>query len=171
MTVLMGSNVPTTHDHLLAFGSIVQDFARFERIVEICISKILSSDHALTTVAISNLGYNAKCEALKSLLYLTPWPDQDRADTVLKFISDFNIQAPLRNSIAHHVWTEGKRPGSIKPLSARSRGGRAKFQGMLNDERDYTADELYQIADSLVDIHEAFVKFLIAVGAMTAIDE
>jgi len=167
----MASNIPTTHDHLLTFGSIIQDFARFERMIEICISKILSANHTLTAVAISNLAYNAKCEALKSLLDLNPWPDRDRADIVLKFIADFNLQAPLRNLIAHHPWMQGKRPGSIKPLSVRSRGGKAKFQGMSDDERDYTADELFEIADNLVGIHEDFVKFLIGVGAITTIDE
>jgi hypothetical protein len=168
----MGSKVyPLTNDHLLAFGSIVQDFARFERLVEICISKILSANYTLTAITISNLGYIAKCQAPESLLILTPWPDQDRAHTVSRFITNFNCLTPLRNSIAHHAWKEGSRPESIKPLSARSRGGRAKFQGVSDDERDYTAVELFEIANRLMGIHDDFTKFLISVGAITSIDE
>jgi hypothetical protein len=168
----MGSKVyPLTNDHLLAFGSIIQDFARFERLVEICISKILSANYTLTAITISNLGYRAKCQALETLLILTSWPDQERAHIVSRFITDFNSRTPLRNSIAHHPWKEGSRRESIKPLSAMSRGGKAKFQGVSDDERDYTADELFEIANSLKNIHDNFTKFLISVGAITSIDE
>jgi hypothetical protein len=166
----MASEVPTSNDHLLAFGSIIQNFARFERIIEICISKILLADHALTAVAISNLGYSAKCETLKSLLSLNSWPDLDRSKTVLEFVTKFNSYVPLRNAIAHHVWKQGKRLGSIKPLSASARGGKAKFQGLFEDEKDYTVDDLFEISNDLGDIHDRFVKFLIDVGAIKAIE-
>jgi hypothetical protein len=168
----MASKVyPPTNDHLLAFGSIIQDFARFERLVEFCINEILSADYTLTAITISNLGYSAKCQALESLLVLSPWPDQDRAHIVSKFLTDFNGLTPLRNSIAHNPWKKGSRPESIKPLSARSRGGKAKFQGVSDDERDYTAAELFEIANRLMSIHDDFTKFLIGVGAITSIDE
>jgi hypothetical protein len=41
-----------------------------------------------------------------------------------------------------------------------ARGGNVKYHGLDPTEQDYLLDELIDIADSLVDIHHAFVEYL-----------
>jgi len=133
---------PARKSHLVAFGAIVQDFARFERLVELCVSRILKSDHFLTAVVMSGLGYSAKCDVLTGLLEIEAWPDAGRTLKIKEFVKAFNTHLPLRNAIAHHPWMSGIRPDSIKQLSAISRGGKVKLRGVREDEQDYTSNEL-----------------------------
>jgi hypothetical protein len=168
---MAAKDYPLREDHLLAFGAIVQNFARFERLIEISVSRILKANYALTAIVMSNLGYTAKCEALKSLLGIVSWLDKGKRATVLRYVEDFNAYVPLRNVIAHHPWKEGTRTDSVKPMSARSRGGKAKFQGVRDEEQDYTIDDLNNIANALVVIHNGFRDFLISVGEMEIASE
>ncbi|NGX93922.1 MAG: hypothetical protein G4V63_01310, partial [Candidatus Afipia apatlaquensis] len=66
----------------------------------------------------------------------------------------------LRNNICHAVWTEGKRPLSIKPLTLNLRGGKGKMVGTDDSDKDYTEIELALIADRLRKIHNELHKFL-----------
>jgi hypothetical protein len=158
-----------SEQHLLAFGSIVQDFARFERLIEICVSNILGSKYPLTAIVMSNLGYMEKCDTLKSLLNITSWPSRDGAFKIIEFVDDFNVHLPLRNAIAHLPWMLGTREDSVKPLSAGSRGGKVRLLGVSADEIDYTLIELHKIVHSLFLIHENFGRFLEGIGAATTI--
>jgi hypothetical protein len=162
-------NYQLREDHLLAFGTIVQDFARFERLIEISVSNILGSKYALTAIVMSNLGYMAKCDALKSLLSITSWPSKDAASKIIGFVDDFNVHLPLRNAIAHLPWMLGTRADSVKPLSARSRGGKIRLLGVGADGIDYSLAELQKIGYSLVLIHDSFGRFLVGIGAATTV--
>jgi hypothetical protein len=119
----------------------------------------------------SNLGYSAKCEVLKSLLSVVSWLDKEKRARIIRYVNDFNEYLPLRNAIAHHIWMEGARNGSVKPLSARSRGGKAKLQGIWDEEKDYILADLHKIANALVDIHVDFTNFLIKVGEIERASE
>jgi hypothetical protein len=133
------------------------------------VSNILGSKYALTAIVMSNLGYMAKCDALKSLLSITCWPSKDGANKIIEFIDDFNVHLPLRNAIAHLPWMLGTTEDSIKPLTAQSRGGKVRLLGVSADEIDYTLTELYKIEHALVLIHENFGRFLEGIGAVTTI--
>jgi hypothetical protein len=157
---------PLGDAHYLVFGRIVQQFARFERLVEIVINAALGGRmFGLTALTISGLAYNAKCEALESLLRLVTFADNQNSE-ILGHITSFNAYSPLRNFIAHRSWIPGTREGSIKPLSVSARGGKAKVVGVHDEERDYTLDELFEIAGDLARIHDAFQAFLLRVGAI-----
>lgn len=163
----MGTNdYPVQEDHLLAFGAIVQDFARFERLIEISVSNILKANHMLTAIVMASLGYAAKCDVLKSLLRIELWPDQEKALRISRYIEDFNAYLPLRNAIAHHIWMASTRHNAIKHISVSSRGGKVKVHGLLATEKDYTVVELQKVANILVAIHEDFLKVLIECGAV-----
>ena len=112
----------------------------------------------------------AKCDALKSLLSITSWPSKDGASKIIGFVDDCNVYLPLRNAIAHLPWMLGTREDSVKPLTARSRGGKVRLLGVSADEIDYTLTELHKIGHSLVLIHENFGRFLVGIGAATTID-
>lgn len=168
----MGTNdYPVQEDHLLAFGAIVQDFARFERLIEISVSNILKANHMLTAIVMAGLGYTAKCDVLKSLLQIELWPDQEKALRISRYIQDFNAYLPLRNAIAHHIWVASTRPNAIKHVSVSARGGKAKVHGLLAAEKDYTVAELQKVANILVTIHEDFLKVLIECNAVGNIAE
>ena len=58
------------------------------------------------------------------------------------------------------MWRDGTRPQSIKPIGVIARGGNAKYRGLNPEEPDYLLDELINIADSLGDNYDEFVKYL-----------
>lgn len=155
--------------HFLAFGAIIHHFAMFERLVEICIAHILGAHHGAVAATVSGLGYTAKCEALTSLISMSKLPE-GYAATITTALGDFNAHNALRNGIAHHVWREGARPNSVKFLSITSRGGKAKVRGVREDERDFTTDELIDIADALLGIQERFADYLVEVGIIPKAD-
>ncbi len=159
---------PLGAEHLQAFGSIVQQFARFERLVELTISAILGARYGLVALTVAGLGYNAKCDALLSLLVAVTM-DQRLKDGVSTNLKDFNAYLPLRNAIAHHIWHDGVKPHTIKPLSVSARGGKGKVKGLADDEPEYAVDDLYKIANTLVKIHDNFRGFLFAAGFMDGI--
>ena len=151
--------------HHLIFGTIVQHFARFERLVEVAIARILGAQFPLVAIVVSGLGYSAKCEALTSLLGVVSGP-AECADAITSALAEFKKYVPLRNAIAHHPWKEGTRPQTIKHLSVSSRGGKAIWRGMEDDDRDYTIDELIDIADRLLETHDKLVAYFVETGLM-----
>lgn len=159
----MATAYPLTLDHLQAFGAIIQQFARFERLVEITIGGLLGVDYGLAAVTVAGLGYNAKCDALLSLVAVTSIPKEQKTE-ISRHLKAFNHRAGLRNSIAHNIWREGKYPGSIKPMSVTARGGNAKVRGLKDDENEYTEVILFKIANDLNGIHNDFRAFLLEVG-------
>jgi hypothetical protein len=70
----------------------------------------------------------------------------------------------LRNAIAHNVWSRGKRPNSIKPISLGVRGGTTSIKGVSEEEPDYTPEELGTIVDDLFKLHEQFRRYLLEIG-------
>ncbi len=72
----------------------------------------------------------------------------------------------LRNSIAHSLWKEGTRPRSIKPFGLSVRGGTLTAIGYDQDERDYTDEELVDIANELTSLHTQFQEYLYSVDLL-----
>jgi hypothetical protein len=162
---------PLTKNHLLVFGAIIQQFAHFERLIEIVINSALGArQYGVTAIALSGLSYSAKCDVLKSLLKIVNFPN-DHNEIIKTHVGNFNAYSRLRNDIAHHTWIPGDRPGSIKPLSVSARGGKAEVRGVHDDERDYKLDELDEIARTLIRIHNELRDFLEKVGAIPNIAE
>jgi hypothetical protein len=150
---------PMTAEHYMAFGAIVQHFAFFERLVEFCIAYILSAKHAPTALAVSGLGYTAKTEALTSLIGIHNIP-AGMATTMTNAVDKFKGYYNLRKAIAHQVWLRGSRPESIKVISISAKGGKAKVRGTDDGLRDYTVDELIDIANELLLFVEGFASYL-----------
>lgn len=152
--------------HLAPFGGIVQQFARFERLIEIAVSAFLNeSGYVYTAMVMAGLGYSAKCDALKSLITLSGLTESEKL-AFKAHIDDFNHYAPLRNSIAHHTWKEGKQKGAVKAMSVMARGGGAKLRGVKDDEPEYTVEDLVRAHDTLIKLHDNFRGFMLAMGMM-----
>jgi hypothetical protein len=153
-----------TDEHYRAFGAIIHQFAAFERLVEICIAACLGASIPITAIAISQLSYSAKSDALKSILIIEKNKLFAHRQRLISIVDRFNQYAPLRNTIAHQYWLKGARPNSIKPLTVSSRGGRVKIRGLEEDERDYLTDELFEIGDRLNGIRRELMQCTVDIG-------
>jgi|SRR6516162_5856275 hypothetical protein len=153
-----------TDEHLHAFGIIVHQFALFERLIELCIAACLGSRLPITAIAISQLSYSAKSDSLKSILYVEGSGLFDHRQQLSSIVDRFNEYSPIRNAVAHHQWIEGTGPNSIKPLIVSSRGGKPKIRGLLDEDKDYLPDELFEIGDRLNDIRRELMQFTVDIG-------
>jgi len=152
--------------HVVAFGSIVQQFARHEYLIQAIIAKLIGASYPNTALITSDLGYAGKRNAILSLLKVIDIKDKTR-ERIAWHLGELHKQNQLRNHIAHSLWTTGTRLNSIKPLGADARGGQAKFNGLDEDDRDYTIDEFIDIADELSENYDRFVSFLNSVKLLT----
>ncbi len=75
-------------------------------------------------------------------------------------MGDWSGSNTLRNTIAHSRWTDGDRPGSIKPRGLDIRQGHARFVGESEQERSYTAGELNTALAQLASVNERLKRFL-----------
>jgi hypothetical protein len=156
---------PVSQDHLLGFGAIIHEYARFERLIEIVVSVLMNSEVGPVGIVMSGLGYRGKIDVLNSFLLLTSLPANHKtvfAD-VLKRLDAHNA---LRNLIAHYDWVPGERPESIRPLSITARGGKAKVRGVEDGEPDYTASELMAIAHEVSGLYRELCDHLFAIGML-----
>jgi hypothetical protein len=155
-------------DHMTAFGCIVQHFARHEYLMQSVMCMLLKIPNSLSNVALvtSGLGYTGKRDALLSLLRDVDI-DASQRERIRWFMGELHKHNQLRNHVAHSMWKAGERPGSIKPLGANPRGGKAKFVGHDPNEPDYLLDELTEIADELGRNFDGFRDYLDSVGLMT----
>jgi hypothetical protein len=165
---------PITRDHLTAFGAIIQQSARFERLVEIVVNTALGGrTFGLTALALSGLSYSGKCDALLSLMKIMSFSDgkTDRSVEIASIVKEFNTYSYLRNSIAHHTWIEGTRPNSVKPMSISARWGDAKVRGLAEDDLDFELNDLINVANKLISIHDRLRELLQNTGSIPAIEE
>jgi hypothetical protein len=129
---------------------------------------LLPFDHVV--FATSGLGYAAKRDAFKNLLVHSGQPDA-QIERLRGYLGELQKHNDLRNNIAHAIWRDGARPGAIKPMRAITRGGKGEFIGHDNDERDYTALELADIADQLARNYNKFLDYLVEIGLAEIIEE
>ena len=159
------TSYPPTEDHYRAFGGIVQQFARHERLIERAIARMLGAGIGATSIVTSGLGYLGKRDALLSLIKLSTMP-KSNAENIIGFLDKLHSRNGLRNAIAHNVWKAGEREGSIKPLGLTARGGTGKIRGLRKNEPDYTARDLLKIATELTILHNSFRDYLQSVDLM-----
>jgi hypothetical protein len=165
---------PITREHLTAFGAIIHQFARFERLVEIIINAALGGrTFGLTALALSGLSYSGKCDALLSLMKIMSFSDgsTDRSGEITTIVKEFNSYNYLRNSIAHHTWIEGTRPNSVKPMSISARWGDAKVRGLAEDDQDFELNDIVNVANKLISIHERLRELLRNTRSIPTIEE
>jgi hypothetical protein len=151
--------------HMAAFGSIVQHFARHEYLMQGIMCAMLKVPLSNVAMMTSGLGYAGKRDALRSLLRDVEIAGNLR-ERIVWFMGELHKHNQLRNHVAHSMWKEGTRPGSIKPIGADPRGGDAKYLGLDPSEKDYLLVELIEIADELGHNLRKFMIFLDGVGLM-----
>jgi hypothetical protein len=154
---------------LRAFGAVIYEYAAVESGLKMCLSGIL--DIPLDLVLILTEPYSADQlrRVIKSVVKDYRLADSG-LDKLVQIVGDIKPFGPLRNLIAHSRWTDGTRPGSIKPRGLPIRRERAVFYGDGPDERDWTAKELESAADKLRAINLRIVHFSEEMGLTARIE-
>lgn len=152
-----------SQDHLSRFGSIVYSFAHLEYLMQSVMAGAGELDPDKITVLTKALTYSQKRDTLYSYLKFYNFP-AEREVPIKEFFDRAHKHNALRNHIAHSMWTKGTRPDTIKPAYIDLRQGRALVGGQDENERDYTMDELGNIANELRNIVSDLVSYLRETG-------
>ena len=137
-------------------------YAAVESGIKIAMSAILEIDLAHALIAFEPYGARDVKNVAKSLAKERLKPDL--AEQFNSIVGEWSGHNFLRNTIAHSRWTDGDRPGSIKPRSVNIREGHAKFIGDDENEKSYTTTELGAVLAQLDSINERLKRFLKASG-------
>ena len=157
---------PLLHDdHFRAFGAIVHQFARFEAIMVGIMCKVSNLDSVYGGVFTSELPYRGKKDTLAAILDLRKVP-AEQIEKLNGYLGQVHKWNSLRNAIAHNVWKPGRRPGSVMPFGLSVRNRDQIFVGYEEKDRDYTAEELLQIGNELISLHDRFVRYLKGVNLL-----
>lgn len=153
--------------HLLAFGRITHYYAVVESGIKITVSGILEAD--LADVLVLSEPYSALQlrNVAKSLGKMRLKPEL--SDKFCWIVGEWAKFAPIRNAIAHHRWSAGSQPDSIKPRSIDIRSGKVSWHGDDPEEASYTADDLHKMADGLIKVDQELRSFLAKSGLETII--
>ncbi len=157
----MSEKVAAGPRHLMAFGAVIQWFARHELLIQTTMAGIAGIDLGTAVVLTAGLSYAAKRDALLSLVNTTDLPDEI-ADTIRRYLDDLHRHNGLRNAIAHSMWVQGSRPGAIKPMRLIVRRGVGRPMGLAEDEPDHTVEDLLGRVADLAGLYHRFVEFLLA---------
>jgi hypothetical protein len=152
-----------SQDHLSRFGSIVSSFAHLEYLMQTVMAGVAGLDANKVTVLTKVLTYSQKRDTLYSYLKFYTVPEVHEAQ-IKSFFDGAHKHNALRNHIAHSMWTEGTRHGTIKPTFLDLRQGKALVGGQDEKERDYTMNELGDAANELRNIVSNLVRYIRATG-------
>lgn len=154
--------------HLLAFGRIMHAYAAVESGVKIAMSGILEISLSSALIAFKPYSAGDVRNVAKSLANERLKPEL--AATFCQIVGDWSAFNNLRNTIAHTRWTDGDRPGSIKPRNVSIDKGHAQFVGDEESEKSYTAPELDEALSKLDAINERLKRFLVDSGLQKIIE-
>ena len=160
-----------TERHLLLFGTIIQWFARYERLMLEISAKVAGSDYAAVMLLTRGLDFEGKRQALLDLLRHRAVP-LDQYDRVCEYLDIPHGLTRLRNDIAHSTWTSVRYsnwiqpdwilrpPPRVKAWRNDSTVSGGEFVEEEDDKIGYTIDDLDEVARTLSANHESFVNYL-----------
>ncbi|MGO9786669.1 MAG: hypothetical protein ACLPL5_07670 [Stellaceae bacterium] len=146
---------------IMAFGQIIQTFARTETLWAAMVAKLINCTMDHSFVLMSGLSFRAKKNAVTSLIHHVSISATQK-ERIIWFVSQVAKHSRLRNSIAHHVWVTGTRPKSIKPSYFDIMGGKGEIIGDDDEEVDYTDEDLEIAADELSTLYNDFLAYLLS---------
>ncbi|HWY61813.1 MAG TPA: hypothetical protein VNW15_07935 [Rhizomicrobium sp.] len=149
-------------EHYHAFGRIVQAFAAVEYLYKIIAGRINTASDGATLFLMCNTGYEGAKNILTAIINGLDI-SEDKKKSGLDLIDAVHKRATLRNNASHNTWTEGRRPKSIKPIVLRARNKLVTL-GTGHNEKDWTAVELNQEADLILEGADAVTSFFVSLG-------
>jgi len=145
--------------HFACFGGIVFAFARLEYLIQVTWGQA-NVEHLKILVLTKSLSYSQKRDTLYSYFKNFKLANPHHEIENKKIIDRADVYNSLRNNIAHVLWREGTRPGSIRAGHIDVRRGKGKIAGYSDEEKDYTLSELAAIANELRGITNALIRYL-----------
>lgn len=157
--------------HLLLFGTIIQWFARYERIMLDIAAKVATSDYASLMILMSGLDFEGKRQALLHLLQHRKIP-LDQCDHIRVYLGVPQALTRLRNDIAHATWISApythwiqpewilRPPSRIKPLANDPNAPTDGFVETEDEKIGYTIEDLEEAVKNLSANYENFGSYL-----------
>jgi hypothetical protein len=157
-------------DQLAAIGAIITLFARIEAGMEIAIAAFTDVEMWTVLVMTSDSGYRQKRAILQTVSQYPkiPRPSSKKFEKLLNAI---HKRTKIRNLVAHATWANGRRPGSIKPVTHSIRSGKPKTKGHRKNEKDYTAADFWEEANKIRKVASDLQDFLVESGFLDAIQK
>jgi hypothetical protein len=155
-------------DHLRAFGQYITSYAHLEHTLHFVIAGLMGKDVPSVGILTSDMSSRQKFDAaLAFVSYHGGDPDGPNAYRRLikleRLLEHAKTYSSLRNHIAHSYWKKGRKPGEIKPMSSSARG-QIKVLGQDHNEKNYTAEEISQKADEIMETAQKIIDELEALG-------
>jgi hypothetical protein len=150
-----------------AFGTIMHAFARFEFAIAVTLAHVSEIQLDKLLVITQPMSYSAKRDILYS--YIEFYKIEAGIKQEIKgYLDALDKYVTLRNHIAHSLWAPGVRTNSYRPMTIRTRGGKALVKGMIDDgsEIDYTDSDIIDIANKLNMLHNSYITYADAKGML-----
>ncbi len=160
-----------TERHLLLFGSIIQWFARYERLMLEAMATVANSDSAAVMLLTRGLDFEGRRQAFLDLLRHRAVP-LDQYDRICSYLRIPQALTRVRNDIAHSTWISVRysswiqpdwilrSPSRVKPLRNESGVPGADFIEGDEEKTQYSIDDLDEIVANLSANHENFSNYL-----------
>jgi hypothetical protein len=128
-----------TDEHYAAFGRIVNTIADIDGVLDSIIVAFVQGRHEVLPL-LTMLNSKSKIDYIVAMA-----KESNMSSAVIeeleKLMDRVRKARGLRDQIAHCTWTEGTKPGTIKPLEMRARTV-LKMLGIKHNEKQWTAGEL-----------------------------
>jgi hypothetical protein len=133
--------------------------------METTISGLYEIDLGRGLVLTANLTFHAKLSLLRILTSGGAIADPAEAKEMNVILSRVDTAFGERNTIVHGIWARAPKPGFIRRLSIRARGKKLQY-----GREDYSAAQLWAIADNLGDLLADFADLALRLGVPERLD-
>lgn len=139
-------------------GYFITSYAKIESGLRFFIAHALNVPVHIASVVCAPYGGRDFINVAKSLAKLQFLSNDDKEEFT-QLLGRFKEHKALRNAIAHHIWTDSKRPGAVRPMYSTVWNERAEFYGHDDEEPDYTAEDIVSACQKLDKLHSDLVDF------------
>jgi len=153
---------------MTAFGRVIHHFAFVETGIKLAIGGILGANLDAVLIMAEPYRANDLKNVAKSLAKERLKPPH--SEQFCQIVGDWAKFSSLRNLIAHARWTDGDRPGTIKPRGVKIRDGRAEWLGDDPAETSYSAAELEALAAQISQVDQRLRAFFTTSGLALIIE-
>ena len=157
-----------TERHLLLFGTIVQWFARYERLMAEAMARLAGVDPTSVALMTRELRFEEKRRAFLNILRYRKVPI-DQYDRVCEYLRVPHALSALRDNIVHATWAAGHHANSVQPdwvlnlppnVQPSLGGVDAEFIKGQEDKIGYTLDDLAEAARTLALNYSALASYV-----------
>jgi hypothetical protein len=163
---MAGENL--TDHHLLLFGTIVQWFARYERLMGEAMARLAGVDPTSVALMTQELRFEEKRHAFLNILRYRKVPI-DQYDRICEYLRVPHALSTLRDNIVHATWAVGRHGNSIQPdwvlnvppnVQPSLGGVDAEFIKGQDERVGYTVDDLAEAARTLSLNYAALASYV-----------